>query len=314
MVKSSGGVKATLKESCMAKIFSAAILMSLSFYCVPAFAGESAFSELEQSGAAGVPAPAPSVSEAAAFPEAEGSLDLWNEYIGKNFGGTPARAEQQFYKSAGGEVVDTINLKNILDKSLRSGLTFTTSANTVHVSGAEALNCPNGGTNCSSKDKYFLLFTTAKGQTVFVRGKDVANALFMSGEKEISFRGDVEKYKVRVDVVLSNPGTSRLKIETSGRTALNVSLNELAAALLTKGRPLTVGARHNLYYNTGVLQDAQGNGRFARENIFIFAQRGEDSRQIVRASQIGPSGVVLPSVEKNFGFRILGDDLEIYAI
>jgi hypothetical protein len=34
----------------------------------------------------------------------------------------------------------------------------------------------------------------------------------------------------------------------------------------------------------------------------------------VRASGIGASGVLLPGVEKDFGFRLLGEKLEIYKI
>jgi hypothetical protein len=75
-----------------------------------------------------------------------------------------------------------------------------------------------------------------------------------------------------------------------------------------------VGARHNLYYSTGVLQDAKGNGRFAKENVLIFSPRGSDPNQTVKASQISPSGVLLPAVEKDFGFRLVKEKLEIYKL
>ncbi len=239
-------------------------------------------------------------------------LRLWNDYLGKNFGGSPARAERQSFKSAG-EAVQTVNLAEILNASFKSGLTFKSSANTIHVSGAEALNCQDGGTSCSSNDKYFLVFTTEKGQTVLVRAKDVANAMFMSGEKEITF-GDGDKFKVKLNVKLTSPSQSRLQIQGAGREALNVSLADLTGALLKKAFPLTVGSRHNLYYNTGLVQDAKGNGSFSKEKVIIFSPRGSDPNKTVKASSISASGVLLPDVEKDFGFRLLGEKLEIYKI
>jgi hypothetical protein len=238
---------------------------------------------------------------------------LWNEYLNKNFGGSPARVERQSFKGTG-EVVETVDLAGILNASFNSGLVFRSSANTIHVSGAEALNCPDGGTSCSSNDKYFLVFTTEKGQTVLVRAKDVANAMFMSGEKDISFAGDSEKYKVKLNVKLTSPSQSRLQIQGPGKEALNVSLADLTGALLKKAFPLTVGARHNLYYNTGIVQDSKGNGSFSKEKVIIFSPRGSDPNQTVKASAIGASGVLLPAVEKDFGFRLLGEKLEIYKI
>ena len=254
--------------------------------------------------------PVPKAAPAAAPVEDQ---RLWNEYIDKNFGGSPVRAERQSFKGTG-DVVETVNLAGILNAGFKSGLTFRSSANTIHVSGAEALNCADGSTKCSSNDKYFLVFTTEKGQMVLVRAKDVANALFMSGEKEIAFPGDAEKYKVKLNVKLSSPGSSRLQISGSDREALNISLDDLTAALARKGRALTIGARHNLYYNTGIEQDSKGNGRFTKEKVLIFSPRGSAPNRTVRASGIGASGVLLPGVEKDFGFRLLGEKLEIYKI
>lgn len=239
-------------------------------------------------------------------------LRLWNEYLEQNFGGRPARAERDGNKGVA-DVVEAVDLGGILNASFKSGLTFKSSANTIHVSGAEALNCADGGTTCSSNDKYFLVFTTEKGQTVLVRAKDVANAMFMSGEKEITF-GDGDKFKVKLNVKLTSPAQSRLQIQGAGREALNVSLADLTGALLKKAYPLTVGARHNLYYNTGIVQDAKGSGSFAREKVLIFSPRGSDPNQTVKASAVSSSGVLLPAVEKNFGFKLQGEKLEIYKL
>ena len=252
------------------------------------------------------------VSKAVPVEKTGESMALWNDYLDKNFGGSPARAARDANKGIA-DVVESVDLGGILNASFKSGLTFKSSANTIHVSGAEALNCADGSASCSSNDKYFLVFTTEKGQTVLVRAKDVANAMFMSGEKEITF-GDGDKFKVKLNVKLTSPSQSRLQIQGAGREALNVSLADLTGALLKKAFPLTVGARHNLYYNTGIVQDAKGNGSFSREKILIFSPRGSDPNQTVKASAIGASGVLLPAVEKDFGFKLQGEKLEIYKL
>jgi len=298
----------------MANLFYAFFFMSLSFFCASVSAGQGALSTLDQSGGQKVSAPVPPARAAAPEAVKQADLKLWNEYLDKNFGAKPARMERQSYKTAGGETVQTVDLGRILNASFKSGLTFKSAANTIHVSGAEALNCPDGGTDCSANDKYFLVFTSEKGEMVLVRAKDVANALFMSGSKDISFPGDSEKFTVKLNVKLTSPGQSRLQIRGPGREALNISLDDLTAALARKGFGLAVGARHNLYYNTAILQDPKGNGRFAKENVLIFSPRGSDPNQTVRASQIGAAGVLLPNVEKAFGFRIVGEKLEIYKL
>ena len=299
----------------MTNLFSAAVFMTLSFFCASASAGQagSALSTLDQTIDVNSPPPAPP-SPATSQPQGpHPDLQLWNEYISENFGDRPARMERDSSKGAAGPVVETVSLAPILNASYKSGLTFKTSGHTVNISGAEALNCQKGE-SCSSNDKYFLLFTAEDGQTMFVRAKDIANALFMSGSKDISFSGDSDKYTVRLDIKVTSPGQSRLKIEGHGREVLDISLDDLTAALTKKGHELTVGARHRLYYNTAILQDAAGNGRFAKENVLIFSPRGKDPNQSVRASQIGASGVLLPNVEKDLGFRILGGKLEIYKL
>ena len=296
----------------MANLFYAALFMSLSFFCAGASAGQSALSALGQSGV-NAAAPVPPAQAAAPAAGKQPDLKLWNEYLDKNFGGSRTRLDRPYSKAAG-ETVQTVDLAPILNASFRSGLTFRSSANTIHVSGAEALNCPDGGTNCSANDKYFLVFTTEKDQMVLVRAKDVANALFMSGSKDITFPGDTEKYTVKLNVKLTSPGQSRLQIKGPGREALNITLDDLTGALAKKGFGLTVGARHNLYYNTGIGQDAKGNGRFVGEKVLIFSPRSSDPNQTVKASQIGAAGVLLPKVEKDFGFRLIGEKLEIYTI
>ena len=287
---------------------------SLSFFSAPAGAGEGAISSLDRSGGTAVSVPVPVNPEAAASAEAQVSMKLWNEYIEKNFGGRPAAVSRLSSKAAAGAIAETVDLARIHNANLKSGLTFRSSANTIYVSGTEALNCPGDVPSCSINDRYFLTFTTEGGQTLFVLAKSVANALFMSGQKEISFPGDTEKYTIKLEIKLTNPSQSMIRIIGPGEEVLNASLTELTAALANRGYILSVGARHRLYYSTGVLQDAKSNGRFARENVLIFSPQGPEPNQTIKASQITPSGVLLPDVEKDFGFRIVREKLEIYRL
>lgn len=241
-------------------------------------------------------------------------LGPWSEYIGKNFGGIKAAVRPFFSNKSvpSGKVVESVNLESILDANLSTKLTFkTSSGNTVHVSGAQAANCAGGG-SCGDRDKYFLVFHTDSGQTVFVNGQAVANYPFHSGEKTISFKGDAEQYKVKLNIKLSSPGQSRLKVESQGRVVLEISLDQLTAALAEKGKRLSSGSQHNLFYNTEVLQDGSGNGYFGKGRVITFSPRGTAPNQTMNAAAITAAGVALPGVEPGLGFRIAGGVLELY--
>jgi len=250
---------------------------------------------------------APAAPARAAGTASSAEMNQWNGYLARNFGGVKAVVSTAMYKgvSAPGTVVERVELGKILDANLKTKLTFqTSSGNTVHISGALAANCDSGGISCSEKDRYFLLFHTDKGQTVFVKG----SAAFL-GSREILFDGAGEKYVVSISML-----SRRLTVETSGRVVVDVSLNELVAALGEKGKRLESGARHNFYYNTEVLQDGEGNGRFGKGRVLTFVPRGGAPNQIVSASRISPEGVVIETVEPNLGFRIADGVLEIYQI
>jgi hypothetical protein len=261
------------------------------------------------------PGPFPAIPAETAKPDISAHENPWNEYISEAFGGIKAEAEP--YEtgkspSNAGQTLERINLEEILDANLETGLTFKTSGNTVHISGAMAVNCSDGGSRCGPNDKYFLLFHTDKEQTIFVKAKDIANMLLLSGKQEISFNGDEEKYTARFFVKASSPGQSRLKIETRGRVVLEISVDELSAALAEKGHRLKSGAQHNLYYNTEVVQDSDGNARFGEGRVVTFSPRSSDPNQYIRASLITAAGVLLNAVEPGLGFRIAGGVLEIY--
>ena len=239
---------------------------------------------------------------------------LWTEYVSNNFGGVKAGAYPYFAAKSlsSGMVMESVNLGAILDANLSTSLTFKTpSGNTVHISGAQATNCAKGG-SCSDRDKYFLLFHTDQGETIFVNGQDAANYPFHKGEKTISFKGDGEQYKVKLNIKLSNPGESKLSVESQGRTVIEVSLDQLTAALAQKGRRLSSGSQHNLFYNTEVLQDSNGNGYFGKGRVVTFSPRGTAPNQTLNASVITAAGVTLSSVDPGLGFRIANGVLEIY--
>jgi len=259
--------------------------------------------------------PVPPAPAEAAKPDVFTGTNLWNEYLSNNFGGTRAKVSHAAGKrlSGAGRVLERVNLEEILDANFETRLTFkTSSGNTVHVSGAMAVNCADGGNQCDSNDKYFLLFHTDKEQTVFVKAQDIANILLISGKKEISFNGDAEKYTVRLFVTISSPGRSKLKVETQGRVVLDISVDELSAALAEKGHRLKSGAQHNLFYNTEVVQDCNGNARFGEGRVLTFSPRSSDPNQYVNASMITAAGVLIKAVEPGLGFRIVNGVLEIY--
>ncbi|HBB66953.1 MAG: hypothetical protein A2X28_04945 [Elusimicrobia bacterium GWA2_56_46] len=248
---------------------------------------------------------APAAPARAGRTASSAEMDQWNGYLARGFGGVKAAVSTAMYKgvSAPGAVVERVELEKILDANLKTKLTFqTASGDTVHVSGALAANCDSGGTSCGENDRYFLIFRTSRGQTVFVKGR----AAFL-GSREILFDGDGGKYLVSISML-----RRRLTVETAGRVVLDVSLDELVVALREKGKRLESGARHNFYYNTEILQDSAGNGRFGKGRVLTFAPRGDAPNQTVSASRISPEGVVIENVEPHLGFRIVNGILEIY--
>jgi len=261
--------------------------------------------------------PLPAAPDRADGPAGSGDMASLNSFISRNFGGIKADVSETYRKSvpAAVQVLDRLALDEILDANLETRIIFkTSSGNTVHVSGALAANCDGGKQSCSENDRYFLLFHTDKGQTIFVRGTEIANAMFMSGSKEISFDGDSEKYVVKLMVKITSPGSSRLQVQTQGRMALDVSLDQLTAALAEKGKALKAGSRHNVFYNTEVLQDKNGRGYFGKGKVVVFSPRTSAPNQYVSAAVITAMGVLLDTVEPDLGFRIVNGALEIYKM
>jgi hypothetical protein len=266
-----------------------------------------------------VKAPIPSAPAAVANSDASQGLKLWNSYLSKAFGRIKADVEDLDAGKAvpsAGRVADRLNLEEILNARLKTRLTFTTSSgDTVHVSAANSVNCADGGRDCPENDRSFFLFHSDRGETAFVRAKDIANlSVLMKGSKKIYFGGDKEPYIIKLMIKATSPRQSLLKVERGGKIVLSFMMEQLTAALNEKAAKLNAGAHHNFFYTTEVLQDKDGNGRFGPGREIIFSPLSPDPCQFVNASSINSSGVALPSVEKDYGFRIVNGFLEIYQL
>lgn len=245
-------------------------------------------------------------------------LELWNSAFSGIVGGIKTEvADTGSFKSLlpPGEVTDRINLAEIANRKLITELTFKTAAgDTVYVSGAKAINCEGGGEDCSEQDRAFLLFHTGK-ETIFLRGKDIANfSIFMKKEQNKFFKGDKDPYKMKLSVKPLAIRQSVMTVEYKRKAVLSFTLDELAVALNKRAVKLKAGAHHNLFYNDEVVQDAGGNAHFGSGRQVTFSPLSSDPVQFVSDTLITAEGVTLPIVEKNYGFRIVGGFLEIYKL
>ena len=258
----------------------------------------------------------PAVTDA----DTQKDLALWNDYLSKAFGAVKTQVFSIFRDKSlsytAGQVVDRINLEEILNIKLKTKLTFTTSSgDTVHVSAAKAMNCADGSEKCSDNDRSFILFYTDKGGTIFVKGTDIANfSVFMKNEQVRYFKGDPEPYTIKLTVRALAPRQSVLTVENRGEVVLSFTMDQLAKAHNAKAVKLNAGAHHNLFYNDEVLQDENGNGRFGPGRELSFSPLSSDPVQFVAAKLITSSGVTLPQVEKDYGYRIVNGFLEIYHL
>ncbi|MCM2268125.1 MAG: hypothetical protein NDI60_10185, partial [Elusimicrobiales bacterium] len=212
----------------MKTIFNIAAAAFLALGAVP----NSAAAALEDLGAPQAVA-VPEVGQAAVTAEAQqlSEIDLFS-YFG--YAQTP-RAEELAPVKGLNDVILSVDLEGIRNAYLRPAITFTTGAGTkVFVSGTKASNCPNGGNSCDDKDKFFLVLTTDKNQSFFVRAMEIINAgIFASGSKTVTIDG--ERYVVKVYAKISAPENSRLEIKGPRGVALNSTLKEIGDAVAAKG-------------------------------------------------------------------------------
>jgi hypothetical protein len=247
--------------------------------------------------------------------QAPQDLDLFR-YFG--YGVSPEAAELGAEKGLKGvnDVVFSINLETVKNAYLKPNVSFTTGQGTkVHVSGSKASNCPNGGNSCDDKDKFFLVLTTSRNESYFVRGTEIINwGFLMSGSKTVTIDG--EKYVVKIKANASTPENSLLEIKGPRGTALNVSLKAVGDGVAAKGVDVKLGKNYKLAYGNEIVQGPQG-ARFTDKTLVLlipFPVVDATSYYIFKTDDIKPAGVTFPSFEKGYGFKLNGGKLDIYRL
>lgn len=293
------------------KIFAAALVSCnfVSFSAAEGVLGDAGFSLAEIDAPA---VPAAEQAEGQAAPE----LDLFS-YFG--YGVTPAASEVLLERGSEKGLADTvfsIDLATVRNAYLKPNVAFTTGAGTkVHVSGSKASNCPNGGNSCDDKDKFFLVLTTSRNESFFVRGTEIINwGIFMSGSKTVTIDG--EKFVVKIKANASTPENSMLEIKGPRGTALSVSLKAIGDGVAAKGVDVKLAKNYKLAYGNEIVQGPQG-ARFTDKMLVLlipFPVVDATSYFIFKTEDIKPAGVTFPSFERGFGFKLQGTKLDIYRL
>ncbi len=285
-----------------------AALIALSFVPAASAAGQ-ALNDLGNGKAVAVPESAP-----AAAAEQMPDIDLF-----KYFGYAEApKAVADTAKGLKGvaDVVFSAELAPLKNVYLKPAVTFTTGAGTkVHVSGTKAANCPDGGNSCADKEKFFLVLTTDKGQSFFVRAMEIINWGFLySGSKTVTIDG--EKYVVKVFANASTPENSKLEVKGPRGVALNSDLKKIGDAVAAKGLDVKLGKAYKLAYGNEIVQGPQG-ARFTDKMLVLmipFPVVDASSYYIFPTADIKPAGVTFPTFEQGYGFKLQNGKLDIYRL
>jgi hypothetical protein len=284
-----------------------AVILALSF----APAASAAGGALDDLGAGKAPAVPEAKAEAAAeMPD----IDLFR-YFGYAEAAKAEAAPRSGLKGVE-DVVFSVELAPLKNVYLKPATSFTTGAGTkVHISGTKASNCPDGGNGCKDKEKFFLVLTTAKGESFFVRAMDIINwGIFMSGSKTVTIDG--EKYVVKVLANASTPENSKLEIKGPRGVAFSQDLKAIGDALAAKGVDVKLGKSYKLAYGNEIVQGPQG-AKFTEKMLVLmipFPVVDASTYYIFSTSDIKPAGVTFPSFEKGFGFKLLNGKLDIYRL
>ncbi|MDD5208303.1 MAG: hypothetical protein PHV36_02875 [Elusimicrobiales bacterium] len=259
-----------------------------------------------------VPLPA---AGSAGQPES-GSLDLF-----RGFGRAemPWALQLSGEKGAGGlekAPVVSIKLEPIRNAYLKPAITFTTGAGTkVYVSGTKAANCPDGGNSCEEKEKFFLVLTTGRSESYFVRAGDIINwGIFYSGSKTVTIDG--EKYVVKILADATSPEESVLEVKGPRGVALSATLKKIGEAVAARGVDVRLGRSYKLAYGNEIVQ-GPGGAKFTSKLLLLmlpFPVVDATTYFIFNASDIKPSGVTFPAFERSYSFRLQGGILDISKI
>ena len=262
--------------------------------------------------AAGLPeVPAPSAGAAAQSEAPE--LDLFRYFGYSKMPGAVALLPE---KGVAKESVASINLEAIKNVYLKSAITFTTGAGTkVYLSGTKASNCPNGGNSCADKDKFFLVLTTGRNESYFVRAVDIVNwGILYSGSKTVTIDG--EKYVVKIYANASVPENSKLEVKGPRGVALTSSLKQVGDGVAAMGVDVKLGKVYKLAYGNEVVQGPQGASFTSKMLLLMIPFPVVDAASyfIFNASDIKPSGTAFPSFEQGYGFKLQSGMLDIYRL
>jgi hypothetical protein len=209
----------------------------------------------------------------------------------------------------------SIYLKSITNVYLKPDATFTTGKGTkVHVSATKASNCPDGGSSCEDKEKLFVVLTTDKNETLFVRGMEILNWGPISGSRTVIIDG--EKHVVKLYANTSTPANSKLQIKGPSGMVFNATVQQVGDAMAGKCVDMELSKAYKLAYGNEVVQGPNG-AKFTSKMLVLmlpFPVTDISSFTVINAADITPDGVTFPSFEPGFGFRLDNGTLEIYKL
>ncbi|MEI7481792.1 MAG: hypothetical protein WCK75_05525 [Elusimicrobiota bacterium] len=271
-------------------------------------------SGLDISAVAVLDVPAPSVAETG-----QAASPNLNPFSYFGYGETPSAISMSVEDGTAGlskETVASVVLESVKNAYLKPEVTFTTGKGTkVHISGTKASNCPDGGNSCDDKEKFFLVLTTDKNETFFVRGMEIINySIIYNGSKTVTIDG--EKYVVKIFANPSVPESSTLEVKGPRGVALNATIKKIGDGVALKGVDVKLSKTYKLAYGNEIVQGPQG-ARFTTKMLILlvsFPVATDSTYFILNAADITPAGVTFPGFEKNFGFRLNAGTLEIYRI
>ncbi|HAH31412.1 MAG TPA: hypothetical protein DCL44_03755 [Elusimicrobia bacterium] len=266
----------------------------------------------------GISLPTPEASSVKSGSSAE--MEEFFKYMGDVFKVPKARSLIGDYgKSATavpggrvGAVVYSFKLDDILNSYIDCGLSFATSAGTVvKLSGYTASNCPDGGQSCADKERFFLILSAGDKGTYFIKATDVVNAVLMSGSRTVKF--DADEFTVKIQAKLSNIPASKIEISRGGAIVFSTTLKKLGEAVSVKGSGIRLGRAYTLAYGNELIQ-GKGGAKFNNKLVIVLSPVGVDGFYFLNRADITAAGVTYPEMEAGYGFRIVGDTLEIFKI
>jgi len=208
----------------------------------------------------------------------------------------------------------SINLDEIKNQYLKGPIFFKTSkGTTVYVSASKSSNCPDLSSKCADKEKFFMILTTSRGETFFIRAMSIVNLGFlMSGSKTVVIDG--EKYTAKVYANASSPEKSKLEIKGPSGAVISSSLDKLGQAVAANAMQIKLSKTYKLAYGNEIVQTGGGNAKFTQNTLLLlipYPVQDASSYFLIKTADIKPTGSIFPSMEPNYIFKKVGSTLEI---